>query len=774
MSKIPDSFRPYKQFINWKLVDKGDGKKLAKVPYNALHNVSIDPMIPGNWLTADEALLYSQYGWGIAFIFTKDDPFFFLDIDNCLVDGQWSQMAQGLCRMFAGCYIEVSHSGKGLHIFGSGVYPEHSCRNEQYGLEFYSEKHSAALTGEGAIGDANFNAQPAIDWLITNYFPPATLQGAPLPEWTDGPCPEWHGIEDDHKLIEKALASKRSTAAAFGVSASFADLWAGDISFHGDDHSFADAALCQRLAFWTGKDCARIDRLFRLSGLMRPKWDDSRGQSTYGAITILQAVSKCDKVYGECPPRLVGALREGLQFLSVDQQIEYFAGCTYVTDRHRIVTPKGQFLNPDQFKAVYSGWVFALDNINGSSTPDPYKAFTQSQGYDFPKVDTTCFRPELPEMSPVEEQGGLTMLNTWLKLDIKHHPGDASPFLNHLAAILPVETDREILLSFFAAAIQNPGKKIPWMPIIQGVQGNGKSMLIRIMEYAVGHRYAHRLNAADLAKNALVFNGWLRGKLFVGIEEIYVPKRREVLEALKTYITEDRIEIQNKGVDQISGDNRANFAACTNYKDGVPKYRGDRRNCILFTAQQSEDDMVRMGWKYKNGNSTQYFAKLYKWLYADGFAIVTHMLKTYQIKDQFNPFVEAVTAPITSSTLEAIACSQGNLEQDVMEAIDEGRSGFISPWISSFAYNRLIDERRQKISQNRRRQILVDMGYVPHPALRDGRLTILIPSEGGKPRIYVKANHPAAQIGSAALVAQEYLRCQSGDMVAVKFNQGSV
>ncbi|MFQ7644172.1 hypothetical protein, partial [Ruthenibacterium lactatiformans] len=38
-------------------------------------------------------------------------------------------------------------------------------------------------------------------------------------------------------------------------------------------HSEADIALCNALAWWTNCDAARVDRLFRQSGLMREKWD---------------------------------------------------------------------------------------------------------------------------------------------------------------------------------------------------------------------------------------------------------------------------------------------------------------------------------------------------------------------------------------------------------------------------------------------------------------------------------------------------------------------
>ena len=55
--------------------------------------------------------------------------------------------------------------------------------------------------------------------------------------------------------------------------------------------SEADLALCNLLAYWTGSDRERVDRLFRQSGLWRPKWDERRGEQTYGEQTIATAIA---------------------------------------------------------------------------------------------------------------------------------------------------------------------------------------------------------------------------------------------------------------------------------------------------------------------------------------------------------------------------------------------------------------------------------------------------------------------------------------------------
>ena len=59
----------------------------------------------------------------------------------------------------------------------------------------------------------------------------------------------------------------------------------GDTSDYNGDASNADGALCAILAYRT-RDKAQIDRLFRQSALIRPKWDEKRGTRTYGEITV--------------------------------------------------------------------------------------------------------------------------------------------------------------------------------------------------------------------------------------------------------------------------------------------------------------------------------------------------------------------------------------------------------------------------------------------------------------------------------------------------------
>jgi primase-polymerase (primpol)-like protein len=274
----------YKQFIIYRLKpsESRPGKR-DKLPcdYRTGRDASAhDPRYWTDYATAKATAIAFGDGWGVGFVFTEDDPFWFLDIDGCLINGQWSPLAVSLCQLFAGCAIEVSNSGTGLHIFGRGKTPAHKCTNKAMGLEFYHTARFVALTEDRAQGDCMTDASAILPAFVATYFP--ADEAAMDATWGDGPCEEWYGPSDDAELLLRAMKS-RSTASAFGTKASFADLWLvnesvlavnyPDPNGRSYDASAADAALAQHLAFWTGNHCERILRMMQQSGLVRDKWD---------------------------------------------------------------------------------------------------------------------------------------------------------------------------------------------------------------------------------------------------------------------------------------------------------------------------------------------------------------------------------------------------------------------------------------------------------------------------------------------------------------------
>lgn len=725
--------------------------------------------------------------YGVGFVFTERDPFWFLDIDHCVTDGAWSPTATAFFAAFEGAAIEVSRSGNGAHIFGTGRPPEHSCRNEPYGLEFYHTGRFVALTGINAIGDASKDFSASMAPMVAQFFPPiqfnsAYTEGMPTGKLMDvwremclrGPSADWRGPTDDNELIRRAMMSRSPNAAFDPNKASFADLfkckvevlaraWPDPERAYGESN--ADAALAQHLAFWTGRDCARIERLMRESELVRDKWT----REDYIPRTILGAVSRQFEVLTDKAPEPVpGApdapfptaaevplspkLVTGSTFASIEDQQHMFTGCVYIREAHKVLIPGGALLKPEQFKVHFGGYSFTMDPGNERSVRDAWEAFTQSQAIRTDRADNICFRPDKPPGAIIPE-GGLRLANTYWPVDVPRKVGDPSRFLNHLRKLLPDERDNLILLSYMAACVQHKGVKFQWAPLIQGVEGNGKSMFTRCVAEAVGRRYVHWPKASQLDGS---FNGWLMEKIFFGVEDIYIAgDRAELWETLKPMITGgDGLEIQRKGVDQFSANICGNFMLNSNHQNAVPKTDKDRRLCIFFTAQQLKSHLDR------DGMSGDYFPQLYDWLRADGYAIVSELLHTFPIPDEFNPGTKCHRAPETTTTHAAIHASSGSIEQEIQECIEQSQPGFCGGYISSMAVDRLLERLRKQsqISHSKRKDLLEGMGYHMHPALKGGRVNNDVMPDAGKPRLFVLKDSAAWQLATASDVAQDYQR----------------
>jgi hypothetical protein len=93
---------------------------------------------------------------------------------------------------------------------------------------------------------------------------------------------------DDTELLFRARSASNG--------AKFNALWNGDYSNYTSE-SEATLALCDLLAFWTQGDRGRMDSLFRSSGLMRDKWDESRSDTTWGWQQIDKALDGRTEYY---------------------------------------------------------------------------------------------------------------------------------------------------------------------------------------------------------------------------------------------------------------------------------------------------------------------------------------------------------------------------------------------------------------------------------------------------------------------------------------------
>lgn len=772
MTELPPSWAAlgeYKQWTLWHIVMRASGKE-DKEPISP-QGYAHDPHRPENMLWyRDCAALAAQLTatghpcWP-GFVLTMLDPFFFVDVDKALnPDGTWSQVALDVFRAFPGAAYETSWSRRGFHLVGStSEFVLHSNKRDDLGIELYIARRFIANTFWQPSGDARTD--------LTHYykkgalwFPPGASAEVDLAEFSK-PDPDYGGPADDAELIALLLQQqpkpgKATTRQLWEADPALGEFWPDPQQGRAFDANSADLALCSALAFWTGRDAPRMDRLFRQSGLMRAKWAE---RPYIVARTISRAIAGCSAVYqGRSKPAVIDlqsplapALTTGYQFLAPDQQLNYFAGCWYVEDRHQVWTPRGRFLSPPVFNSVYGGYVFAMDTDNSDTTKKAFEAFVESRAIRRPIVDTTTFRPTDPP-GQVYDEGGLRLLNVYVPANVPSAPGDVSPFLDLVARQYPVLEDQQILLTYMARCVQKLGVKFQWAVLVQGIEGNGKTFLSRVLTAAIGEKYTTVPKASDVGNK---FNAAFQFKLLAIIEELKQQHNAEIIEALKILITNERIEYQPKGRDQYTGDNTANLFLTSNFQDGARKHRGDRRICPLFSDQQTVGDLERCGL------TSDYFLKLWDWFRDGGSLYTTHFLQTYEGIAKYDPAAGCTRAPASSSTERAIEVSRNAAEELIAEAIGEERLGFRGGWVSSVAVSALF--RHVRGDARARHAALDALGYVPHPKLLNGRSRVAIMVDGGaKSRLYVKPGSIQATSLTPEQIAPAYEAAQARDPVA--------
>lgn len=277
--KFPTTLTERRQWLLWRYVLRDNRWTKQPFTYNGWAGKSNDPY---TWCSFEQARNICEPGGysGVGFAFASGDGLCGIDMDH-VIDPQTGELikpeAGELLAQFSGVYCEISPSGTGLRLFCLGK-PQRCGKNVGMPkwLEIYDAGSPRYLTvtghrfGEGEV----INGQQALNWVHRRFM----VTSATKP---DNRPPDASVDTDDAALLERIRRSAQGTK--------FDRLYGGDA---GNDHSSADLALCSILAFWTGGNRERTDRLFRQSGLFREKWDRKHHANgeTYGEGTLTKAM----------------------------------------------------------------------------------------------------------------------------------------------------------------------------------------------------------------------------------------------------------------------------------------------------------------------------------------------------------------------------------------------------------------------------------------------------------------------------------------------------
>ena len=204
------------------------------------------------------------------------------------------------------------------------------------------------------------------------------------------------------------------------------------------------------------------------------------------------------------------------------------------------------------------------------------------------------------------------------------------------------------LMDWLAYNVQQPGHKIRFSPLIKGIEGDGKSLIMDILAACLGDANTRTIGPAVVLSN---FNGFAQGSCVVGLEELRMVghSRHDAANAVKPLITNDTIDLHRKGLDSYNILNVTNYIAFTNHADAVPISDTDRRWFVVFTPWYSEKTMQ----DFVNEPLDTYFKELFAAIRRPG--VLRRWLLDMQISAAFDPNGRAPMTPEKLSMRQADA-----------------------------------------------------------------------------------------------------------------------
>jgi len=246
-ANIPEELRLLKQWVLWKYEDIGASKP-TKVPYHPNGRLA-DVTDPSTWSTFNEVHSSAKLGAhsGIGFIFSHNDPYTFIDLDDAEGDDAVLQRHLKVYHEFE-TYAEVSPSGKGLHLICKGTVPAGRRRSK---IEIYPHARYATMTGNVYQGrNSIIDCQSQLSQLWEQMGSGPVAQS--LYNGTD------KETDTDDVIIKKASDAVNGDKFVKLLKGEWQDIYSSQ--------SEADFAFIDMLAFYT-QNRNQITRLFRSSPL---------------------------------------------------------------------------------------------------------------------------------------------------------------------------------------------------------------------------------------------------------------------------------------------------------------------------------------------------------------------------------------------------------------------------------------------------------------------------------------------------------------------------
>ena len=334
--------------------------------------------------------------------------------------------------------------------------------------------------------------------------------------------------------------------------------------------SEADFAACCALVEGGMTDEAHVDAVIRSSALMRPKWDERRGDCTYGERTIKKALT---------------AVRQGQE----DKQLESAALVQQLNQEFAVVTagssvvilreirdaegsPDIVLLKERAFRLLLLNW----PKLDGDNASKHWLANPQRREYDGLVFDPSGKSPE-------------NFYNLFRGFSTTPKSGACHLYLRFVRDVI-CAGDAELgsyVINWMAHLIQRPEELPEVALVLRSGQGTGKNTLVTPLARILGQMFYECTNMERLTGK---FNNHLKDKLLVHANEATWGGNKSAEGTLKAMITDSFRAVEPKGKDIITVRNCSRLIISSNEKWPVACGPDDRRFVFLDVSEVHKQD----------------------------------------------------------------------------------------------------------------------------------------------------------------------------------------
>lgn len=224
-------------------------------------------------------------------------------------------------------------------------------------------------------------------------------------------------------------------------------------------------------------------------------------------------------------------------------------------------------------------------------------------------------------------------------------------FVEHMEFMFPNKRDREVFWDWMAMTVQRPEIRIPWAPLIISSQGVGKGFIYFCLSKILGTHNCEQILPDRLESQ---FNSFMDGSVLILIDEMKHGSRYNVADKLKSYISEQTIEINEKGRKEKTRQIFCNFLIFTNHDNSTFIEEDDRRFWVHKVPSGKQ--------------SPEYYQRIWNWALEEPQSL-NHLHKYLKDRD-ISKFRYATCPQVTEAKLRMIDSNKTELELDIVDAIE--------------------------------------------------------------------------------------------------------